>query len=116
MDFTTPEAQDRVTVALDGKRVDVVISDMAPSASGVRDLDNENIIQLCYAVLRFAVQISKVNASVLVKLWQCGEAKRLEEDISRFYKNVKFVKPNSSRSDSTEIFLLGREFKGLKVS
>lgn len=89
---------------------------MAPSTTGIRDLDNENIIKLCYSVLRFAALNSKVNGTVLMKLWQCGEAKSLEQSLCKFYKNVKFVKPNSSRSDSAEIFLLGREFRGLKES
>lgn len=116
MDFTAPESQKNIIEFLNGKKADVVISDMAPNATGVRNLDNENIIKLCYIVLRFAVQISKKDSSLLVKLWQCGETKQLENDIARFYNNVKIVKPNSSRSDSTEIFLLGRNFKGLKNS
>lgn len=116
MDFTSSESQKKIMDFLNDKKVDVVISDMAPNATGVRSLDNENIIKLCYAALRFAVQISKKDASLLVKLWQCGVTKELDNDIARFYNNVKVVKPNSSRSDSTEIFLLGRGFKGLKNS
>ncbi|KAJ8929569.1 hypothetical protein NQ314_017733 [Rhamnusium bicolor] len=116
MDFTVPESQKKLFDYLNGEKVHVVISDMAPNATGVRDLDTENIIKLCYAALRFALQISRNNASLLVKLWQCGELKILENDMARYYSNVKVVKPNSSRSDSTEIFLLGRNFKGLKDS
>lgn len=114
MDFTDPKSQDKLIETLGGKKADVVISDMAPNATGVRDLDNENIIHLCYTVLRFALQISEVGGTVLVKMWQCGQSKQLESDFERFYEKVKNVKPNSSRSDSTEIFLLGRGFKGLK--
>ncbi|XP_044272368.1 rRNA methyltransferase 2, mitochondrial [Tribolium madens] len=115
MDFTDPKSQDVLIETLRGRKADAVISDMAPNATGVKDLDNENIIRLCYSVLRFAVQNSQVGASVVVKLWQCGQAKQLENDLRKFYDSVKFVKPNSSRSDSAEIFLLGRDFKGLKV-
>lgn len=116
MDLTSSESQKEVIGFLNGEKVDVIISDMAPNATGVRSLDNENIIKLCYIALRFAVQISKKDASLLVKLWQCGETKQLENDFARFYNNVKIVKPNSSRIDSTEIFVLGRSFKGLKNS
>lgn len=94
--------------------VDVVMSDMAPTATGVKDLDDENIVNLCYCVLRFALQFSKINATLLVKLWQCGDTEKLKTDMEKFYKNVKIVKPNASRSDSAEIFLLAREFKGIK--
>lgn len=115
MDFTKAETQERIREELNGHKANAVISDMAPRASGVSHLDTENIIHLCYMALRFAVQNSEVGGSLLVKLWQCGEAKQLEQDISKFYNNVKYVKPQSSRSDSAEIFLLGRDFKGLKV-
>lgn len=87
---------------------------MAPNATGVRDLDTENIIKLCYAALKFALTMSNKGASVLVKLWQCGQTKTLETDMGRFYENVRIVKPLSSRADSAEIFMLGRGFKGLK--
>jgi 23S rRNA (uridine2552-2'-O)-methyltransferase len=112
-DFTNPQSQSKIVECLAGKKPDSVVSDMAPNATGVKDLDNENMIHLCYTVLRFAVQMSEVGASLLVKLWQCGEARQLENDISKFYKSVKPVKPSSSRSDSAEMFLLGRDFKGL---
>lgn len=89
---------------------------MAPSATGVRQLDNENILKLCYNVLRFALVVSRPGASILVKMWQSGETKTFETDIARFYNNVKIVKPHSSRADSSEIFLLGRNFKGIKIN
>lgn len=114
MDFTDPKSQFALMNELNGTRAHVVLSDMAPRASGIREMDNDNMMNLCYSVLRFAVQVSEVGATFLVKLWQCGQAKRLENDISRFYSNVKFVKPRSSRDDSAEIFILGRYFKGLK--
>ncbi|XP_019865459.1 rRNA methyltransferase 2, mitochondrial isoform X2 [Aethina tumida] len=116
MDFTLDESQNILKTALNNLKANVVLSDMAPSATGISSLDTENIINLCYSVLRFAVQMTQVGGTILVKLWQCGETKQLETDIGRYYKMVRIVKPNSSRADSAEIFILGREFKGLKVS
>lgn len=89
---------------------------MAPSATGIKSLDDENIIKLCYAALKFALTVSDVGASVLVKLWQCNGGNSLKLDMEKFYDKVKLVKPLSSRSDSAEIFILGRDFKGLKTS
>lgn len=114
MDFTHEKTQQRLKDYLKDEKAHAVVSDMAPSATGIRDLDNENIVKLCYSVLRFALLVSRIGASVLMKLWQCGDTKRLENDIARFYNNVKVVKPHASRADSTEIFLLGRDFKGIK--
>ncbi|XP_044758810.1 rRNA methyltransferase 2, mitochondrial [Coccinella septempunctata] len=114
MDFTDPASQSRLMKELNGTKAQVVMSDMAPRASGIREMDNENMMNLCYSALRFSVQVSEFGATFLVKLWQCGQSKQLELDISRFYNNVKFVKPKASRDDSAEIFILGRSFKGLK--
>lgn len=114
-DFTQQETQEKIKNGLDNRLINVVLSDMAPQASGIKYLDQENIIQLCYSVLRFAILMSAKNATLLLKLWQGAGVKNLELDLSKFYKNVKVVKPQSSRSDSAEIFLLARDFKGLKT-
>ncbi|KAF2901864.1 hypothetical protein ILUMI_04320 [Ignelater luminosus] len=115
-DFTTASTQDKIKTLLENKKVDTVLSDMAPNATGVKDMDDENIINLCYSVLRFAVLVSNIDATLVVKLWQSNYTKTLENDMLHFYKTVKTVKPQASRSDSAEIFLLAREFKGLKCS
>lgn len=114
MDFTLQENQQKVKNFLNDKLVDTVISDMAPKASGIKSIDQENIITLCYAALKFAITMSKLDSTLLVKSWQGTGVKKLEEDLSLFYENVKVVKPVSSRSDSAEIFLLARGYKGIK--
>lgn len=113
-DFTQLDTQQRIKTLLNNSLIDVVMSDMAPKASGIKVMDQENIINLCYSAFRFAVQMSALNSTLLVKLWQGTGAKELETDLAKFYKTVRVIKPNSSRSDSAEIFLLAREFKGLK--
>lgn len=114
MDFTTAETQGRVREALGGRPVDLVVSDMAPNATGLLSMDHENIITLAYAALRFALHVSKDGGAVLLKIWDGVDAKKLENDLARFYDKVKIVKPASSRTDSAEKFLLARGFKGLK--
>lgn len=114
-DFTKEETQEKIKSLLDGKAINVVLSDMAPNATGIKDVDNENIVTLCFWTLQVAVTLSEVGAALVMKLWQCGQQKRLEETANKFYKSVKIAKPDSSRSDSAEIFLVCREFKGLKV-
>lgn len=113
-DFRLPETHEKVKKLLNGRNIDCVLSDMAPNATGVRALDQENITTLCYTVLRFAILMSSPNASLLVKLWDNGDVHKLEEDMLRYYKYVKHIKPNASRSESSEKFLLATEFYGLK--
>lgn len=112
--FTLTESQDKIRTLLAGRRVDCVLSDMAPNATGVRILDQENITNLCYSVMRFAALMSSPNASLLVKVWDNGNIPQLEKDMLRFYRTVKIIKPLASRADSSEKFLLARDFYGLK--
>lgn len=106
--------QQKILKMLDNRKVNVMLSDMAPNATGVRSMDQDQIIDLCYSVLRLAVQISHDNATILVKVWDGGDVPKLQRDFEKFYKNVKFIKPHASRMDSSEKFMLGRGFKGLK--
>ncbi|XP_053607093.1 rRNA methyltransferase 2, mitochondrial isoform X2 [Plodia interpunctella] len=114
LDFSTIDAHDKVVDALNGQQVDVVLSDMAPSATGVRELDKDRIIGLCYMALRFAALVTKINGSLLFKVWDGKEVPILEMDLERFYNNIKILKPKASRSDSSEKFILARGFKGVQ--
>ncbi|CAG5050109.1 unnamed protein product [Parnassius apollo] len=114
MDFSTIEAHDKVVAALNGKKVDLVLSDMAPSATGIRELDKDRIIGLCYMAIRFAALVTKINGNLLFKVWDGKEVPILEMDLERFYKTIKVMKPNASRSDSSEKFILARGFKGIQ--
>uniref|UniRef100_A0A336LL47 rRNA methyltransferase 2, mitochondrial n=1 Tax=Culicoides sonorensis TaxID=179676 RepID=A0A336LL47_CULSO len=114
--FTTESGQNKIKEILKDKKLNVVLSDMAPKATGVRQLDQENIVTLCYSVLRFALQMSEENASIVMKIWSNGELKSLMENMEKYYKVVKICKPNASRSDSAEQFLVGKGFIGVKTS
>ncbi|XP_062555462.1 rRNA methyltransferase 2, mitochondrial [Armigeres subalbatus] len=113
-DFTKQESQDKIRSLLGERQVDCVLSDMAPNATGVRALDQENIITLCYSVLRFAILMSSLDASLLVKVWDNGEVPLLEKNMQKYYQQVRRIKPRASRSDSAEHFILARGFTGVE--
>ncbi|XP_038212165.1 rRNA methyltransferase 2, mitochondrial isoform X2 [Zerene cesonia] len=114
MDFSTIEAHEKVIKALGGRQVDIVLSDMAPSATGIRELDKDRILGLCYMAIRFAALVSKIDANLLFKVWDGKEVPILEMDLERFYKSIKILKPKASRSDSSEKFILAKGFKGIQ--
>jgi len=51
-DFTTPKTWQKIKEILNGRHIDVVLSDMAPNASGVKHLDHDLIIKLAYSVVK----------------------------------------------------------------
>ncbi|KAI4494104.1 hypothetical protein M0802_009258 [Mischocyttarus mexicanus] len=116
MDFTTAEAHEKLYELLKQTKANVILSDMAPNATGVRELDHENIMKLAYCALKFAFQVLSKNGVFITKVWDGPKTMQLQEDLSKFYTTVKLFRPNATRSESSETYLIAKGFKGLKVS
>lgn len=115
-DFTTSDCQRVVVDALNGQQPDVIISDMAPNASGIRELDCENIVSLASSALLFAFRTLKVGGTFMCKVWDSGNLPSFAKTMEKYFTSFKRVKPTASRSESAELFLLGMHFKGVEVS
>lgn len=113
-DFTKPINQSKVFSLLDGRPVDIVLSDMAPNASGKHSLDHEAIIQLVYAAFTFSIQVLRPTTGVfLTKIWDGSNSLELDNQLKKFFKRVDRIKPDASRENSSELFILARDFTGL---
>lgn len=110
-DFTTPETQKKILDTLKGRKVNAVLSDMAPNATGIRSLDQDNIMELANTVLDFAKSVSTENSSLVIKVWSNGELHKFLEKVKDFYEVARLVKPEASRADSAEIYILGKNYK-----
>ena len=110
-DFTSPDTQARIIEELDGELADVVLSDMAPNASGTASLDHDVIIQLCLSVLHFCTVVLKSDGSVVCKIWMGSDQEKLKSVMDRMFRKVKYVKPEASRSDSAEVYLVGQGYR-----
>ena len=115
-DFTLVKNQEKILKVLgtDSLKFDAVLSDMAPNASGQRQLDQDRIINLSYLALRFALLHSYKGANFVTKVWTGPGVDNLANDVQKYYTNFERVKPKSSRKESGEIYLVGRDFKGIK--
>ncbi|XP_054284462.1 rRNA methyltransferase 2, mitochondrial-like [Macrosteles quadrilineatus] len=111
LNFTTESAQAQLAEHLEGRAVDVVLSDMAPSASGVKSLDHTNIISLCYSALRFAEKMSSPGGSLVMKVFDGGESPQLLKDAKQLYEIVSIVRPEASRKESSEKFFVCLKFR-----
>lgn len=110
-DFTSDMTQAKIKTILGDRQADVVLSDMAPAATGMKSHNHEIIVKLCFSVLLFSLHVLKNGGTMLCKIWMGADQKRLETGMSKVFEHVRVVKPEASRDDSTEIFLLGRGFK-----
>lgn len=112
LDFTLKSSRERILQLLGSKKFDLVVSDMAPNATGVRSLDQEAIANLAMEAIRFAISTSSVGATCLVKIWDGGFRQPLEKELLHFYSQLHHVRPQATQTESTEMFLLARGFKG----
>jgi 23S rRNA (uridine2552-2'-O)-methyltransferase len=111
LDFLDETAPGRIKAMLDGK-ADVVLSDMAANATGHRRTDHLRIMALAEAAAHFAREVLAEGGSFLCKVLQGGTEAALLAALKRDFASVKHVKPPASRTDSAELYLLARGFRG----
>lgn len=90
---------------------DIVLSDMAPNASGQQRLDHLRIITLAEAAFEFACNVLKPGGTFVCKVWQGGAEKDLLVRMKTRFTTVRHAKPNASRQDSAETFVVAMGFK-----
>ena len=111
-DFEQEEVLKEMMDKLKNKPLDLVISDMAPNISGIKMVDQQKAINLNELALDFAKKHLKQNGFFLVKSFVGKDFEEYVKNLRACFKKVFKIKPDSSRSRSSEIFLLGYEFCG----
>ncbi len=112
MDFMEDEAPDELKKALKGNAADIVMSDMAAPSTGHKQTDHLRIIGLAEAALEFAIEVLKPGGCFVAKVLQGGTEHELLNQMKKHFKKTRHVKPDASRADSSELYVLATEFKG----
>src|SRR5579864_6696776 len=111
LDFLDDTAPEKLKTLLGGK-ADVVLSDMAANATGHRQTDHLRIMALAEAAVLFAREVLAPGGAFVCKVLQGGTETTLLAELKRDFETVKHVKPPASRSDSAELYLLAKGFRG----
>ncbi|MGD8980607.1 MAG: RlmE family RNA methyltransferase [Desulfobacterales bacterium] len=90
-----------------GTDFNVVISDMAPSTTGNKFVDNARSFDLCTTALSIAQMTLTINGSFVCKIFQGEDFKTFIDSVRSVFKNHKIFKPKSSRKASKEIYVIG---------
>jgi 23S rRNA (uridine2552-2'-O)-methyltransferase len=93
-------------------RFNVVLSDMAPATTGNKVVDSARSYQLCEAALNIARMVLISGGSFFCKIFQGAEFKQFSDSVRSRFNSHKIFKPQSSRKESKEIFILGMGFRG----
>lgn len=106
-DFRDDEVLAELEAALHGRRVDLVMSDMAPNLSGISPADQARSVHLAELTLAFASDWLAPNGRCVVKVFQGEGFDGLLTQFRQSFTRVKVRKPAASRSESREVYLVG---------
>jgi 23S rRNA (uridine2552-2'-O)-methyltransferase len=116
LDFTDQDAPERVRALVreagGTELADGVLSDMAANTTGHRQTDHLKIVGLTEMAVEFATEVLKPGGFFLTKLFQGGETAVMISALKRDFAVVKHVKPQASRADSAELYVLATGFRG----
>lgn len=111
LDFMEDDADEKVKAWLGGP-ADVVMSDMAASASGHKQTDHLRIVALCEAAAALAFDVLEPGGVFIAKVLAGGAEASMQQLLKQRFEKVANVKPPASRQDSSEKFVVATGFRG----
>lgn len=110
-DFTEESVFNELMAIVDGRPVDLVISDMAPNMSGVPSIDQPGSMYLVELALDMARQVLRPNGQFVAKVFQGDGFDEYVKDVRQSFTKVLIRKPKASRPRSREVYVVGKGFR-----
>tara|TARA_B110000211_G_scaffold225661_1_gene278177 strand:+ start:1506 stop:2132 length:627 start_codon:yes stop_codon:yes gene_type:complete len=104
-DFLKKEAQAKILNTFSGK-IDVIISDMAENTTGNKSVDSIRTNNLCSTVINFSLKTLDKKGTLICKLFMGEDFLEVKNLAKNNFKKVDFFKPESSRSESKETYII----------
>ena len=112
-DFSAEAGLKAVVDALGDRRVDLVLSDMAPNLTGIALTDQVRMFGLAEIALDFCREFLKPNGDFVIKVFQGSGYTEFVRDMRELFTKVSVVKPGASRAESGELYLIGKGRKAV---
>jgi len=106
LDILEDDVVSEVSKILDGKQVDVLISDASPRFTGIRDVDILRQYELTVKSYEIARDLVRRGGSIMLKAFECEDLRELELKLRREYGFVKRFIPRAKRKTSSELYLI----------
>lgn len=110
-DFREEVVLDALLKRIGDKKVDVVLSDMAPNMSGNSGIDQPKSMYLVELAFEMCREVLVKDGSFIVKIFMGAEYEVYLNEVRKVFKSVKTRKPDSSRARSREVYLVATGFK-----
>lgn len=89
---------------------DLILSDIAPNTTGHQSTDHLRIATMLFDIIELLDKVLVTDGAFITKIWKGSEEKEIINQLKKKFKLVSYFKPDSSRKDSAEIFLVSRNF------
>ncbi len=89
---------------------DLILSDIAPNTTGHQSTDHLRISTMLFDIIELLDKVLKTDGSFITKIWKGSEEKEIINQLKKKFRFVSYFKPDSSRKDSAEIFIVSRNF------
>lgn len=89
---------------------DLILSDIAPNTTGHQSTDHLRIASMLFDIIELLEKVLVTDGSFITKIWKGSEEKEIINQLKKKFKFVSYFKPDSSRKDSAEIFIVARNF------
>ena len=111
LDFLDDDSPKKI-IEIAGRSVDVVMSDMAASSTGHKQTDHLRVIAMCEVAAYLAFDVLEIGGTFVAKVLAGGAEGDLQVLLKQAFEKVSHFKPNSSRADSSEKFVIATGFRG----
>ena len=106
-----PEVNEQIIELLQGQKLDLVLSDMAPNISGIRAVDQARAMELADVALQACEDWLIQGGDLAIKAFQGEGLDTWVTDLKKQFGRVNMMKPKASRPESREVFVVARDFK-----
>ena len=109
-DFMDAEIQSDIMNQASSKKVDLIVSDIAPNKSGHKNTDMLRMYAVAEEVLNFSINHLNKGGFLIMKLFMGRDFEDLLKQFKANFSNVRQIKPEASRKDSSEFYIIGESF------
>ena len=93
------------------KNFDLILSDIAPNTTGHKSTDHLRLSSILFDIINILDQVLIKNGVFVAKIWKGSEEREIINILKKKFDQVSYFKPDSSRKDSVEIFIIAKNFK-----
>jgi len=108
-DIFDDDVFEQIDTFFEGKKIDLILSDMSPNSSGNKKVDHLRIISLIEKVLDISEFFLSKNVFLIAKIFQGGAQGDLIKKMKKTLSSIKYFKPKASRSESPETYLVAQK-------